>query len=173
MIRSFGARRPTLDKTVFIHDSAEVIGAVKLGPGVSVWPLAVLRGDVNGITVGAGTNIQDMSVVHCREDARTVIGRGVTVGHRVVVHGARIGDGCLLGMGAIVMESVLGPQCLVGAGAVVPAGLRIPARSLVLGCPAKVVRRLKPAELRHLKESAAGYVKLARRHRRGSRVVFR
>jgi carbonic anhydrase/acetyltransferase-like protein (isoleucine patch superfamily) len=172
MIRSLGKRRPAVEKTAFVHDSAEVIGAVRLGAGSSVWPMAVLRGDVNGIIVGPRTNIQDMSVVHCRREAPTVIGGGVTVGHNVIIHGARIGDGCLLGMGAIIMESVIGAECLVAAGAMVPAGLRIPARSLVLGFPAKVVRPLRPAELRRLKSSAAGYVRLAAEHRRGSRVIF-
>lgn len=172
MIRSLGSRRPLIDQTAFVHDSAEVIGAVSLGPRASVWPMAVLRGDVNRIVIGAESNIQDMTVIHGREKFPAVVGRGVTVGHSVVLHGARVGDGCLIGMGAVVMESVIGPRCLIGAGAMVPAGLRIPAGSLVLGFPAKVVRRLRPEELKSLKASADGYVRLARRHLSTARAVF-
>lgn len=172
MIRSFDGRRPLIDKSAFVHDSAELIGAVTLGPRASVWPMAVLRGDVNRIVIGAESNIQDMTVIHGREKSPAVVGRGVTVGHGVILHGARVGDGCLIGMGAIVMESVIGPRCLIGAGAMVPAGLRIPEGSMVLGFPAKAVRRLRPAELKSLKASAAGYVRLARRHLDSSRVLF-
>jgi carbonic anhydrase/acetyltransferase-like protein (isoleucine patch superfamily) len=172
MVRTFGKHRPRIDPRAFVHDSAEVIGRVVLGPGVSLWPLTVLRGDVDAIIVGADTNIQDLSMVHCDYGRPTRIGRGVTIGHGAVIHGARIADGCLIGMGATVLECSIGRESLVGAGALVPKGVRIPARSLVLGLPAKVVRPLTAAELRRLKESAAVYKKLARQHQRGSRVVF-
>lgn len=172
MIRTFGAHRPRIAQSAFIHDSAEIIGRVSIGKKVSIWPMAVLRGDVDGIRVGDRTNIQDGVVVHCREGLPAVIGRGVTVGHGAIVHGARIGDQCLVGMGAIVMEASIGPQCLIAAGTLVPKDLRVPARSLVMGFPAKVVRRLKPEELRHLRQSEIGYARLAERHRRGSRVIF-
>ncbi|MCX5793939.1 MAG: gamma carbonic anhydrase family protein [Elusimicrobia bacterium] len=172
MVRSFASFRPRIHPKAFVHDSAEVIGRVVLGAEVSVWPLTVLRGDVAAIVVGAGTNIQDLSMLHGDHGRPAWIGRGVTIGHSVVIHGARIADGCLIGMGATVLECSIGRECLVGAGALVPRGVRIPARSLVLGLPAKVVRPLTAAELRRLKRSAAAYVRLAHQHQRGSRVLF-
>lgn len=172
MIRSFDGKKPRIDATAFVHDSAEIIGAVRLGPGASAWPYVVLRGDVNRIDIGAGSNIQDLTVVHCREEFPTVVGKGVTVGHNVTLHGARVGDGCLIGMGAVVMECVVGRQSLIAAGAMVPKGLRIPPRSLVMGMPAKVVRALRPEELRSLKQSELSYRRLAAKHRKTSRVLF-
>jgi carbonic anhydrase/acetyltransferase-like protein (isoleucine patch superfamily) len=143
-----------------------------IGPQASVWPHVVLRGDVDGIRVGARTNIQDNAVVHCREGSPAVIGRGVTVGHSAIIHGAVVGDYCLIGMGAIVMEARLGRECIVAAGAMVPKGLKVPPRSLVMGLPAKVFRRLTAEEIRSLHASEASYVALAARHRRTSRVLF-
>jgi carbonic anhydrase/acetyltransferase-like protein (isoleucine patch superfamily) len=172
MIRSFEKSAPRVDQTAFVHDSAEVIGDVVVGPRASLWPHVVLRGDVDGIRVGARSNIQDNSVLHCREGKPCVVGRGVTIGHNAVVHGARVGDYCLIGMGAIVMEARIGKECLIAAGAMVPAGMVIPPRSLVMGLPAKVVRKLSAKEVRALHESEAGYVKLADRHRRTSKVRF-
>jgi carbonic anhydrase/acetyltransferase-like protein (isoleucine patch superfamily) len=172
MIRTFKGRSPRAHKTAFIHDSAEIIGDVALGAGSSVWPMAVLRGDVDAIRVGERTNIQDGAVVHCRNGKPAVIGNGVTVGHGAIVHGARIGDLCLIGMGAIVMEAVVGRECLIAAGAMVPAGMKIPPRSMVMGMPAKVRRKLTADELKHLRRSQAGYVELAAAHRRTSRVLF-
>lgn len=172
MVRTFAAHRPRIHTAAFVHDSAEVIGRVVLGSGVSIWPLAVLRGDVNAIVVGARTNIQDLAVVHCDHGRPARIGRGVTVGHGAVVHGARIGDGCLIGMGATVLECSVGRESLIGAGALLPRGMRVPPRSLVLGLPAKVVRPLKTEELRRLRKSADVYVRLALQHKRDSRVVF-
>jgi len=172
MIRTFSSQRPRIHASAYVHDSAEVIGQVVLGAGVSVWPLCVLRGDVDAIIVGEMTNIQDLSVLHSDHGRPTRIGRRVTVGHSAVVHGARIAEGCLIGMGATVLECDIGRECLIGAGALVPKGLRIPARSLVLGLPAKVVRPLKADELRRLKQSAAAYFRLAQEHKRRSQVVF-
>ena len=111
-------------------------------------------------------------MVHCDHGRPARIGCGVTIGHGAVIHGSRIADGCLIGMGATVLECSLGRECLVGAGALVPKGVRIPARCLVLGLPGKVARPLTAAELRSLKRSAAAYMRLARQHRHGSRVIF-
>jgi len=171
MIRSFAQAKPRIHKTAFIHSSSEIIGDVTIGSQASVWPMAVLRGDVNKISIGARSNIQDGCVVHCREPYPTVIGTEVTVGHGAIIHGARIGDRCLIGMGAIVMEAVIGADCLVGAGALVVKGMNIPARSLVLGSPAKVIRPLTGPEIESLKKSAVSYVKLAARHAATSRSV--
>ncbi|MBI4347998.1 MAG: gamma carbonic anhydrase family protein [Elusimicrobia bacterium] len=173
MIRSFEKSRPKIADGVFVHDTAEVIGAVSVAKGASLWPYCVLRGDVDRVVVGERSNIQDFTMIHCREGKPTVVGRGVTVGHHVTLHGCRIGDLCLIGMGSKVMEATIGRECLVAAGALVLAGLRIPPRSLVMGSPARVVRRLKPEELASLRRSADSYVRLAGRHARTSKVVFR
>ena len=172
MIRTFNGRKPRVHKTAFVHDAAEIIGDVALGAQSSVWPTAVLRGDVDAVRIGTRTNIQDGAVVHCREGKPAVLGNGITVGHRAIVHGARIGDLCLVGMGSIVMEATVGRECLIAAGALVPAGMKIPPRSMVMGVPAKVRRRLTPAELKSLRSSERGYAKLAETHRRASRAVF-
>ncbi|MDE2314427.1 MAG: gamma carbonic anhydrase family protein [Elusimicrobia bacterium] len=172
MIRSFESRSPRIHRSAFVHDAAEIIGDVAVGENASVWPMAVLRGDVGSVRIGAQSNIQDCAVVHCRKEHPTRLGRGVTVGHGAVVHGARIGDFCLIGMGAVVMEADIGRECLIAAGAVVTPGLKIPPRSLVLGLPAKSVRRLTSTELKSLRQSAATYAALARRHRDASHVQF-
>ena len=172
MLRSFQGDRPKPHPTAFVHDSAELIGRVTLAEGSSVWPGCVLRGDIDRIVIGAGSNVQDLTVIHTREGHPTVVGKGVTVGHRVILHGCRIGDRTLVGMGAIIMEATVGPRCLIGAGALITAGQRIPAESLVLGAPAKVVRKLKPAELRMLAESERSYRALARAHAKTERALF-
>lgn len=172
MIRSFAGHKPVVAASAFVHDTAEVIGRVHLGASASVWPYAVLRGDVDAVRVGACSNIQDCAVVHCREGRPAVIGKGVTVGHGAIVHGARIADRCLIGMGAIVMEAHIAAECLIAAGALVLAGMRVAPRSLVMGNPARVVRTLRPGEIRSLRESEQSYVVLAGKHKRTSRVVF-
>ena len=172
MIRSFDGARPKIHPTAFIHDSAELIGRVTLAEGASVWPGCVLRGDIDSISIGAGSNVQDLTVIHTRDGRPTVVGKGVTVGHRAILHGCRIGDRTLVGMGAIIMEATVGPRCLIGAGALITAGMKIPPESLVLGAPAKAVRRLRPEELRMLGQSERSYRALARRHAATERAVF-
>lgn len=172
MIRSFSGRAPKIHPKAFVHDSAEVIGKVSLGEDASVFPGCVLRGDIDEIKVGARSNIQDLTVIHTRNGQPTIIGKGVTVGHRAVLHGCRLGDQVLVGMGAIIMEATVGARTLIGAGALIPAGAKIPSGVLVLGSPGKVVRKLRPEELRMLGESERMYVALSRRHKAASRVVF-
>lgn len=172
MIRSFSGRVPKVHPEAFVHDSAELIGKVTLAAGASVFPGCVLRGDIDEIKIGARSNIQDLTVIHTREGKPTVVGRGVTVGHRAVLHGCRLGDRVLVGMGAIVMEATVGARTLIGAGALIPAGAKIPSGVLVLGSPGKVVRKLRPEELRMLGESERMYVALSKRHKKTSRVVF-
>ena len=172
MKRSLAGAAPKTHTTTFVHDSAEIIGRVTLGAGTSVWPGCVLRGDIDRIVVGAGSNIQDLSVIHTRDGHPALIGRDVTVGHRVLLHGCRIGDATMIGMGAIVMEASIGARTIIGAGALVPAGAKIPSGVLAFGSPAKVVRKLRPAELRMLAASAREYRALARKHARTSRVLF-
>ena len=149
---------PVVHPTAYVHPSAVIIGQVTLGENVSVWPCAVLRGDIASITIGENCNIQENACVHVNYDAPAVIGKGVSIGHGAVVHGSKIGDNCLIGMNAVVMESEIGPNCVIGAGAVVPAGKNIPAGSLVLGVPAKVVRKLEEDEVNGIMKNARDYV---------------
>ena len=149
-----------MEKKRYIAPGAVVTGDVELGENVNIWYNAVLRGDSGAIRVGADTNIQDGCILH---DA-TTLGRGCTVGHGAIVHGCTAGDYCLIGMGAIVLTgAVLGDHCLVGAGALVTGKMNVPAGSLVLGNPAKVVRALTEEEIAGLHRSAENYVNLAKR----------
>ena len=152
------------DETVLICDGARVSGDVTLGPGVSIWYNAVLRGDDGAITVGEDTNIQDCAVLH--EETR--VGAGCTIGHGAVVHGCVIGNNVLIGMGAVVLNGArIGDDCIVGAGALVTGKMDAPAGSMILGSPAKVTRPLTEAEIASNRESAEGSLRAADRYRRG------
>jgi len=158
MMQPFQDKRPVLLGEVRAHETAVVIGDVTLGDGVSLWPHAVLRGDLNRIVIGEGTNLQDGVVVHNDRTFPAIVGRGCVVGHQACVHGATVGDGCLIGIGAILLNgAVIGDESVVGAGSLVPEGKHIPPRSLVLGVPAKVIRQVTDEELRRAREGAAGY----------------
>lgn len=138
-VYALGDREPVLGEDVYIHPDATVIGDVRLGDGVSVWPGAVLRGDYGTITVGARTNIQDGAVIHCTFTEPTVLGAGCVVGHNAHVEGAVVGDDVLIASGSVVLNgSTVGDGSIVGAGAVVPYKSQIPARSMAVGIPAKV-----------------------------------
>ena len=155
----FLRRHPRLGKNVFIAKTATVIGDVTLGAHSSVWYGAVLRGDINRIVVGHHSNIQDNAVLHLADDFACVLGNWVTVGHSAVVHACQVGDECLIGMGAVILDgAVIGKQSIVGAKALVTQGTKIPPGSLVLGAPAKVVRKLTKAERAGLKWWAQKYV---------------
>jgi carbonic anhydrase/acetyltransferase-like protein (isoleucine patch superfamily) len=166
---AFLRKRPALGKGVYIARGAVVMGDVTLGDGASVWCNAVVRGDINRIVIGAGSNIQDNAVLHLADDFGCLLGDYVTVGHSAIVHACTVGDECLVGMGAVILDGVeLGPQCLVGAKALITQHTKVPAGSLVLGAPAKVVRPLSPEERRELKGWAEKYVAVAayyRKHR--------
>ncbi len=137
-----------LGKTIFIAKSADVVGKVKLGNFISVWFQAVIRGDVDSITIGDRTNIQDGTVVHVAAGYPTVIGEGVSIGHNAIIHGCEIGDNVLIGMGAIILNGAkIGDNSIVGAGSLVTQGKVFPPNSLIMGSPAKVVRALKPEEI--------------------------
>lgn len=172
MIRPFGRIVPTLAKGAWVDEQAAVIGDVHLGEDASVWPLAVLRGDVNRIRVGARSNVQDNSVVHVTHDgpftkggADTVIGDDVTVGHGVILHACQIGNRILIGMGATVMDKVVvEDDVFIGARALVPPGKVLKSGWLYTGAPAKPARELTPAELENLRYSAAHYVRLKNKY---------
>jgi carbonic anhydrase/acetyltransferase-like protein (isoleucine patch superfamily) len=150
---------PKLGKNVFIAKGAVVVGDVTLGACSSVWYNAVLRGDINRIVVGHHTNIQDGAVLHLADDFPCRLGNWVTVGHAAVVHACSVGDETLVGMGAVILDgSVIGKQSLIGARSLVTQGTKIPPGSLVMGSPAKVVRKLTQEERSKLKWWAEKYV---------------
>jgi len=163
-----GLMRP-LPGGAFAATNATVTGDVNLGPDVGIWFGCVLRGDDAPLTVGARTNIQDLSMIHADTGVPNVIGAGCTVGHRAILHGATVGDRCLIGMGAILLGgSRIGEGSLVAAGAVVKEGFVVPPRSLVVGLPARVVRTLSDAELEAIDQSAEGYVQKIRLYLEGA-----
>ncbi len=161
MIEKFLDSVPEVAAGAWIHPAACVIGRVKLADEVSVWPGAVLRGDVDRIEVGRASNIQDLAVLHGNHGKPVIVGEGVTVGHSAIIHAALVGDYCLIGMGAVVIDCEVGEYCIIAAGAVVPPGSRIPPRSMVMGTPGKVKRPLTDAECAGLRKSAGDYLKLA------------
>jgi carbonic anhydrase/acetyltransferase-like protein (isoleucine patch superfamily) len=151
--------KPKLGAGVYIAKGAVVVGDVRLGDYSSVLYNAVVRGDINYIEIGHHTNIQDNVVVHLADEFPCIIGDYVTVGHSAVVHACTLGNEVLVGMGAIVLDgAVVGDQCLIGANALVTGGTQVPAGSLLLGSPAKVVRMLSPKERGELKHWADKYV---------------
>ena len=160
--------QPTLHESVWVADSAQVMGNVTLAEGCSVWFGAVLRGDTDTITIGKGSNIQDNSVLHADIGTPLVIGENVTVGHQVMLHGCTIGDGSLIGIQAVVLNGAkIGKYCLVGAGALVTEGKEFPDGCLIVGSPAKAVRQLSDAQIEGLKMSARHYMDNARRYKAG------
>ncbi len=163
MIISFKKRWPVIHETAFVAPSADVIGDVEIGERSSIWFQTVIRGDVHKIKIGKRTNIQDHSLLHVTEGwTPLLIGDEVTIGHRVILHGCKVGNRVLVGMGSIILDGAeIGDECMIGAGALVTKNMKIPPRSLVLGIPGKVVRELKPEELAGLGESADHYVKTA------------
>jgi carbonic anhydrase/acetyltransferase-like protein (isoleucine patch superfamily) len=166
VVRSFANVSPRLGTNVYLAETAVVVGDVELGADASVWFGSVLRGDVGWIRVGARSNIQDLCMLHMSlARSNTEIGEEVTIGHGVIIHGARIGSGALVGMGAILLDNaVIGEEALVGAGSVVPAGMQVPPRTLVMGSPARIVRELGPTEWTQGRMLAARYVEVARGH---------
>ncbi len=167
-IKAYRDKQPIIGKHVFIDETATIIGDVFLGDDVSIWPSTVLRGDVNHIRIGDRTNIQDGSVLHVThrgehtaEGYPLIVGDDVTVGHRVVLHGCRIGNHCLIGIGAVVMDgSVIEDEVILGAGSLVPPGRTLESGYLYLGSPARKARPLTDEEKVFFRYSATNYVAL-------------
>lgn len=166
----YRGRWPRIDPSAWIAPGATVVGDVEIGRDSSVWYGCVLRGDVHGIRIGARTNVQDGSVLHVTKDRfPCVVGEEVTIGHRAVVHGCRIGDGALVGIGAIALDGAeLGALAWLGAGALLAPGAAVATRTLALGTPAKSARALGDAELAAQRERTLEYVRTASRHRAGA-----
>lgn len=170
MIYTLEDRQPEVHGTCFVAESAAVIGSVVLEAHASVWFQAVLRGDTDLITIGEESNVQDGAVLHTDAGIRLTLGRGVTVGHKVMLHGCEVGDYSLVGIGAIVLNRArIGKHCLIGANTLITEGKQIPDRSLVVGSPARVVRQLTDADAASLEASARHYVENARRYLRALR----
>ncbi len=172
MIESFEQTDPVIAPSAWVHEHAVVIGDVTLAADVSVWPTAVVRGDVHRIEVGARTNIQDGAIVHVAHEGpyqhgyATVIGEEVTIGHRAIVHACTLGARVLVGMGAIVLDgAVVDDEVMIGAHTLVPPGKHLESGYLYLGSPARAVRPITATEREQLPYSAAHYVRLMQRHR--------
>ncbi|HEX2251228.1 MAG TPA: gamma carbonic anhydrase family protein [Gemmatimonadales bacterium] len=159
---------PNIHPSAFVAPTAAVMGDVTLGEDASVWYNAVLRGDMAPIVIGAQSNIQDGSVVHVDEGVPCTVGQRVGVGHRVILHGCTVGDDCLIGMGSVLLNGVtIGTGSVVAAGAVVPENMQVPARSLVMGVPGRIVRQVDPGLADRIAATWAHYVEEARAHRSG------
>ncbi len=176
-IRSFEGVTPTLAQGAYVDEAALVIGDVSLGRDASIWPMAVVRGDIHSIAIGERSSIQDGSVLHVTHDSRfnpgghgLMIGDQVTVGHQVVLHGCHVGDQCLIGMDSVIMDgATLAPRTILGAGSLVSPGKRLEGGHLWVGRPARRHRALTDEELAYLEYVAAHYVRLKDRHMKSGR----
>ena len=164
-LKRFFGKTPDMGQALFVAPTATVLGDVILGPQSSVWYGAVLRGDINEIRVGEGTNLQDQAVVHLADDFGAYIGAWCTVGHGAIIHACTIGDECLIGMGSTLLDGAqIGARSIVGANSLVPQGMVVPPGSLVYGSPAKIIRPLAPAEQSALRGWAEKYIAIAKAH---------
>ncbi|MCP3663484.1 MAG: gamma carbonic anhydrase family protein [Gammaproteobacteria bacterium] len=171
-VRPFDGHTPQIGEDVWIDPTALVIGDVEIGAQSSIWPMTVVRGDIHSIRIGNRSNVQDGSVLHITHDSRfnpggypLIIGNGVTIGHKVTLHGCEIGDNCLIGMGAVVMDgTVLEPRVMLAAGSLVPGGKRLEGGYLWRGSPARKVRPLTEQEQAFLDYSEENYVRLGGRY---------
>lgn len=165
MIYRYMQNIPEVDKSVFIAPNATLIGRVKVGRGASIWFNTILRGDINSIEVGNDSNIQDNCVLHVTLEHPVKVEERVTVGHGVILHGCTVKSDCLIGMGSVLLDGVLiNEGCLIAAGAVVSPGTHVPANSLVMGIPGKVVRKLEPEEQQRMQTNWKSYVEYSREY---------
>jgi carbonic anhydrase/acetyltransferase-like protein (isoleucine patch superfamily) len=165
MIYALGDRKPQIDESAFVAPDASVIGDVELAANSSIWFNAVLRGDIETISIGSGSNIQDGSVLHTDPNNPCRVGDHVTVGHMAMLHGCTIGNDSLIGIGATLLNgSEVGANCIVGAHSLITENKKFPDNVLIIGTPARVVREITPAEHASLRASATRYAKRAQRY---------
>lgn len=168
MIVSYKHYKPSIGGNTFIAENSTIIGRCFIDENCSIWYNAVLRADVNEIRIGSCTNIQDGCVIHCAQDYKTSVGDNVTVGHNAIIHGCTIGSNCIIGMGAIILDgAVVGDDVIVGANSLITSRKTIPSGVMLMGSPAKVVRKLTPEEIEGIRDSAEGYVKLSKEYAEG------
>ncbi len=165
MLYPYKGCNPNVDESCFVAEGARIIGKVHVGKDCSIWYNAVLRGDDETITVGDYTNIQDNVVIHVGKKNKTSIGKGVTIGHGAILHGAEIGDNTLIGMGSTILDGAcIGNNCIIGANSLVTANTRIPDGMLVLGAPAKIIKPLDETQIQHIVQSAKEYILLSKEY---------
>ncbi len=172
-IHSFAGITPTIHPQAFIHPNAVIIGDVWIGPDSSIWPGVVIRGDVNRIRIGSGTNIQDGSILHVTRPTTKkpnglplIIGDNVIIGHNAVLHACTLDSGCMIGMGAIVLDGAkVETAAMLGAGSLLSPGTTIPTQELWVGSPARRMRELSPDELENMVATILSYQQLAQKHR--------
>jgi carbonic anhydrase/acetyltransferase-like protein (isoleucine patch superfamily) len=153
---------PQVDESVFLADGVRILGDVRIADSAGIWFNSVVRGDENSIRIGRFTNIQDNTTIHVQDTYSCTVGDYVTVGHNSLLHGCRIANNCIIGMGSVIMNGVeIGENCIVGAGSLITENKVIPANSLVVGSPARVIRKLEPEQIESIRESALHYQKMA------------
>lgn len=166
MLYEYNKIKPKVEHSSFIAPGSKIIGDVDLKKNTSIWYNSVLRADINKIILGEGTNIQENSALHVDTKEPLLIGKNVTVGHNATVHGCEIKNNCLIGMGAIILNgAVINENSIVAAGSLVTEDKIFPPKSLIMGSPAKVVRKVTEQEIKDIKKSAEHYIKLAKEHK--------
>ncbi len=159
---SIDGHAPIVDPSAFVAEGVVLAGQVRIGPRASIWFGCIIRAEAEPVSVGEGSNIQDLSLLHSDPGYPVVVGASVTVGHRAVLHGCRVGSGALVGIGAVVLNGAeVGEAALVGAGALVPEGGRVPPRTLVVGVPARPLREVTEADLDRMRWHTERYLELA------------
>ena len=173
MIHNFKNNTPTLHKDSWVASNAVLIGKVILKKDANVWFNVVLRGDIEPITIGERSNVQDGSVFHTDPDCPLTLGKGVTVGHMVMLHGCEVGDDSLIGIGSTILNKTkIGKNCIIGANTLITENKIIPDRSLVLGSPGKIIREVTDKEIEEIKENAKHYVENYKRYKKKRRVIL-
>lgn len=171
-IQEYKGKKPEIDPTAFIDETAKIVGNVAIGAGSSIWPNVVLRGDSGLIRIGKNVSLQDNVTIHSKASGKVVVGDNVSVGHGAILHGCEISSNVIVGMGAIVMDGAkIGEWVIIGAGAVITENKVIPTNSLVLGVPGKVVDQLDDEKLQYIKENAEEYVELAKQYLKNKRKL--
>ena len=167
MIYEFDNKTPTIHKDSWVASNAVLIGKVILKKDANVWFNVVLRGDIEHITIGEGSNVQDGSIFHTDPGCPLLLGKGVTVGHMVMLHGCEVGDNTLIGIGSTILNKTkIGKNCIIGANTLIPENKVIPDRSLVLGSPGKVIRQVTEKEIEEIKKNAFHYVENYKKYKK-------